>query len=410
MTRGTGRIERIVAGLREDQLDALICTLPTNVLLLSGYWPVVGTAVAIVTREGRVHVLAPEDEEDLAASGWATDVHPFQPGSLTRLTPLEEAVRGPLAEVATRAGITTGRIGYEAGASDEPASYASLSVYGSSLGSLIRDALPQASLTSASALLARLKGTLTATEVGQVRAACAVAGLAFTEGVRGLRAGLSEAEVAAHFQAPLSVVGLARGAQRAGGFVYCMSGPNAALAGAAYARARSRLLHAGDLVLVHCNSYVDGYWTDITRTYCLGEPTARQRDMSDAVFAARAAALDTIRPGVRAAAVDAAARSVLTQRGYGHNFTHATGHGVGFSAINGLAHPRIHPAADDVLAVDMVFNVEPAIYVTGYGGLRHCDMVAVGEHGAEVLTPFHAASEHLILASPPQPSNGGTLS
>ena len=103
-----------------------------------------------------------------------------------------------------------------------------------------------------------------------------------------MRAGQTEAEVAARFAAPLSVDGLTYpDVTRAGGFVYCMSGPRSAQAGGAYARSSSRTLNDGDLVLVHCNSYVDGYWTDITRTYCLGEPDERQRAMYAAIEAAR---------------------------------------------------------------------------------------------------------------------------
>ena len=101
--------------------------------------------------------------------------------------------------------------------------------------------------------------------------------------------------------------------------------------------------------------------------------------------------------GVRAADVDAAAREVLASRGFGALFKHSTGHGVGFAAIDAGAQPRLHPASPDVLAAGMVCNVEPAIYIDGYGGIRHCDVVAVTEHGCEVLTPFHATVTELAI-------------
>src|SRR5205823_5338313 len=145
----------------------------------------------------------------------------------------------------------------------------------------------------------------------------------------------------------------------------CMSGPNAARAGRAYARSRATRLRDGDLVLLHCNSYAEGYWTDITRTYSLGAAGAVNRRMFAAVLEARAAALATIRAGVRAADVDAAARRTLEAHGFGDAFTHQTGHGVGFAAINHDARPRLHPRSPDILDVGMVFNVEPAIYVAG---------------------------------------------
>jgi Xaa-Pro aminopeptidase len=139
-------------------------------------------------------------------------------------------------------------------------------------------------------------------------------------------------------------------------------------------------------------------WTDVTRTYSLGEPDAQARAMYAAVFAARAAALAAIRPGARAASVDAAARRVLRERGFGDRFPHATGHGVGFAAIDPQARPRLHPLSDDVLEIGMAFNVEPAVYVEGFGGVRHCDVVAVTPEGAEVLTPFHADAQGLVLS------------
>jgi Xaa-Pro aminopeptidase len=148
---------------------------------------------------------------------------------------------------------------------------------------------------------------------------------------------------------------------------------------------------------MHANSCANGYWTDITRTYTLGEPDDRKQQLYSAIFEARDGALNAIRPGVCARDVDAAARDSLARSGYAQEFKHSTGHGVGFSAISANALPRLHPASDDVLEVGMVFNVEPAVYFEGYGGIRHCDMVAVGPDGAEVLTDFQSELPKLLL-------------
>ena len=92
-------------------------------------------------------------------------------------------------------------------------------------------------------------------------------------------------------------------------FAFCMSGANAYEAFAAYQRSRGRRIETGDLVLLHCNSCVDGFWTDITRTFVVGEADGRQKRIFDAIFAAREAALKAIRPA-RTATADAAARQV----------------------------------------------------------------------------------------------------
>jgi Xaa-Pro aminopeptidase/Xaa-Pro dipeptidase len=120
--------------------------------------------------------------------------------------------------------------------------------------------------------------------------------------------------------------------------------------------------------------------------------------MYEAVFDARAAALAAIRPGARAADVDRAARNVIEDRGFKGRFKHPTGHGVGFAAIGHNAYPRIHPASTDILEAGMTLNIEPGIYFDDWGGMRHCDMVAVTPGGVEVLTPFLCGMEAMVRA------------
>ena len=397
MARDQERIHRIQAAIRDAGWDALVCTLPANVLLLSGYWPVVGTSLAIATRDGQFGLVVPEDERKLAERGWADEVQTFQGGTLDEIKKVEMIVRTPLAHVARK--LRLGRIiGCERGASNEPASYAAMHLYGGSLAEIIYEAMPGTHLVPADAEIAVLRAVKTPDEIQRLRTACQIAQIAYTNGAKEMHAGMSEAEVAARFREPLSVSAADfKDVERADGFTYCMSGPNAAEAHAAYQRSRSRTLEPGDMALVHCNSYADGYWTDITRTFCMGRPDKRQRELYDAVFAAREAALNAIAPNVKTAEVDRAARQVIRKHGYPKEFKHACGHGVGFSAINHNSPPRIHPASEERLEIGMVFNVEPGIYIDGWGGLRHCDMVAVTTNGAELLTPFQSKLEELVV-------------
>ena len=391
------RIADLRAELDASKLDGLICALPSNVLLLSGYWPVVGTAVALIGPGDTVIVVAPPDEYDFAEAGWANEIIALESGGLDALTTVAEALRAPLHRAIGRAQLCGGRIGVESGLRFEPFPYVATYRYGSSLCELLRD--ERLTPVPADDLLSGLRARLTTRERDMAATACRIARRAFSSAARRLRAGLAETEAASLFRAQLSAALAEDAVQRADGFAFCMSGANSARAYGAYARSTSRRLREGELVLVHCNSYADGYWTDITRTYCLGEPDRRQRAMYEAVFAARAAALAIIAPGVRAADVDAAARAVIASRGFGAQFKHSTGHGVGFAAIDAGAQPRLHPASPDVLLEGMVCNVEPAIYFDGYGGIRHCDVVAVTANGCEVLTPFHTAIADLVIPS-----------
>lgn len=394
MPRDEERIVKVKEALAEAKLDALVCALPTNVLLLSGYWPIVGTSVAIATRDGRVVLLAPEDEKELAQAGGADELEAFEPGSLKELKTAADAISLMLKKRLAKLGVERGRIGYEHGPAHEPASYAAMNIYGAAMGDMIGDAAPSATLEPANATLARLRSILTPAELERVRLACRIAGAAFDAAAKEVRAGVAEIEAAAKARLPLQ----SPQASRADGYLFCMSGIRSATAYGSFARSTDKRIAAGELVLTHCNSNADGFWTDVTRTFCVGDPIDRQRKMYEAVHAARAAALAAIRPGVRARDVDKAARDALSSRGFGEQFKHATGHGVGFAAIDHNAIPRLHPKSDDVLDIGMVFNIEPAIYVEGKDGMRHCDMVAVTPGGHELLTPFLGEIEDVVLS------------
>lgn len=401
MTRDLERTERITDALRAAGMAAVVCALPSNVLLLTGYWPVVGTALALTAQDGQTIVVAPEDERELAENGAIDNVHTFQAHSLGNFRSVAEAVREPLKAAIKELGIGRGgRIAYEAGAWSQPSSYAAMHLYGASLREILDEIFASGTLVAGDEMLARLRAVKTTRELERIRASCRIAEQAFRSGASRLRAGLKETEAAAMFQAPLGVDGAGeRGVERSGGFTFCMSGANSALAYKAYARSRAKVIAPDDLVLLHCNSYADGYWTDITRTFCPGAIDDRKWQMYEAVFAARQAALGSIRSGVRAADVDRAARATLAEHGFGEQFKHGTGHGVGFAAMSADARPRLHPQSRDVIETGMVFNVEPAIYIEGYGGLRYCDMIAVTQKGAELLTPFQSTIEDLVVAT-----------
>jgi Xaa-Pro aminopeptidase len=393
------RLQMIGEALNQHQLDAVVCTLPSRVLLLSGYFPVVGTSFAVATREQRVLLIVPEDERELAEKGYAEAILTYKPGRVDRIQTAAEAVVEPLHEAAHKFGLQHTRIGFEIAAASEPASYSAMNLFSGSINTILEQAIPHARFQPADALLADLAAVKTPCEVEQIRLSCKIAAASFERGSKRLQAGISEFEAANFVRDGFTSLAPGFGVDRAEGFAWCMSGPNSAEAAAAYARSRARQLTPGDLILLHSNSQANGYWTDITRTYVLGAPDDRKHQLYTAVFAAREAALAVIRPGAYARDVDAAARDTLAHFGFAKEFKHSTGHGVGFSAISANARPRIHPASDEVLKEGMVFNVEPAVYFEGFGGLRHCDMVAVTANGAELLTPFQASLKQLTLAA-----------
>jgi Xaa-Pro aminopeptidase len=158
------------------------------------------------------------------------------------------------------------------------------------------------------------------------------------------------------------------------------AGPRAALA---HAIPGARPIGRGELVVIDAGARCDGYCSDITRTVCVGEPNARQREIYDLVLAAQQAGLGAVRAGVDGRAVDAAARAVIEDAGYGEQFGHGTGHGVGL-AVHEL--PRLGKRRGDRLAAGMVHTVEPGIYIEGELGVRIEDTVVVTDAGCERLT------------------------
>jgi Xaa-Pro dipeptidase len=388
---GRERISRIQEALKSANLETILCTLPSNVLMLSGYWPVIGTGMAVATRDGVLAVLAPQDELPFAEHGWAQRIDTFQPGSLERITTPALAASDPLRKLMRELKLECSRIGYELGEASEPASYASMHVYNSAIIDMLRHAAPSAALAPANQIIDKLAATKTPPEVDRIRTACRIASAAYAHGRTQLDDCRTESEIASVYRGGFGFFGMAQpNVLRADGFAWCMSGPNSARAGAAFAYTGNRKIETGDMVLVHSNSYADGYWTDITRTQVIGDRSEKQSKIFAAIAEARKAAFALIRPGARTADVDAAARKVLRQHGFGKEFSHGLGHGVGFAAISANAHPQIHPMSKEVLETGMTFNVEPAVYIEGFCGARHCDVVAVTGTGMELLTDFQS--------------------
>ena len=393
----TGRIERVTAALRENKLDALLCSIPSHVLMLTGYWPIMGNTVAVATANGDLHLLLPGDEEELAGKLSAVRCTTFEPGSLDQITNSEKAIAPPLTNLFRSLGFDRARIGVESRGFLGPASYLSQYRYGNALDDILRNAFPHSAPVPADDLLKRLLAVKTAREIDCLRCSCGIAKMGYQQGASALHVGDHEPRAAELFRSAAANAFQDGKNARAESHFFCMSGVNSATAHAAYARTRERAIQAGDLAMIHCNSNVNGYWTDITRTYTFGEPDDRQSKMRTAILEARSAALARIAPGVAAHEVDAAARSVLAAHGFGKDFKHGLGHAVCFVAANHDGLPRVHPKSTDILESGMTFNIEPAIYIDGYGGMRHCDVVAVTSSGVEVLTDFQAVAADLNL-------------
>jgi Xaa-Pro aminopeptidase len=382
------RHDLIVSALGQANLDALICSSSTEILLLTGYCPVMSASVAVFTAAGEVAIIAPEDEAELAHRTSAARIIPYKPAGLDTLEDPLQLLSKPLEALLSELNLPTERYGMQLNEGVQPSSYLVAYQFRSALLELLKQLRPDARFSAADELLGKLEAVKTSREIDFLARACKAASVGFIRAAQCILVGWHETAVAAEANSAFERSPLAGDFQRSRGHYFCMSGPNSALAAGAYARTRQRVLEEGDLVMIHANTCADGYWTDISRTYIVGNPSERQQRIRNAVTQARDAALRVIRPGASGREVDAAAREVMEAHGMGKAFKHAAGHGVGFAAANPNGRPRIHPLSDDILEAGMTFNLEPAAYFEGYGGMRHCDVIAVTENGCDVLTDF----------------------
>lgn len=148
-----------------------------------------------------------------------------------------------------------------------------------------------------------------------------------------------------------------------------------------------QVIHEGTIVLMDGGCKVEGYSSDISRTFVLGKATDKMKSVFEIVHRAQSAALSTARPGIECQAVDAAARRVISDAGFGPNykfFTHRVGHGMG---MDGHEWPYLVRGNATILAPNMTFSDEPGIYIRGEFGIRLEDDMHITENGAELFTP-----------------------
>ena len=238
----------------------------------------------------------------------------------------------------------------------------------------LRAVLDPVELVVAGPAMAALRRVKDAEELERLRAA----GAAADEAMRAITAerlsGRSEAEVSARIRELLLEAG-----HQVAEFAIVASGPNAA---SPHHEPGSRMIRAGDAVVLDIGGTLDGYCSDTTRTAFVGEPPADFRALFEVLHEAQLAACDAVVPGIAAEEVDRAARDVIADAGYGAQFIHRTGHGIGMETHE---EPYIVSGNVEPLRPGEAFSVEPGIYVDGAWGARIEDIVIVTEGGGERL-------------------------
>ncbi|HVM18590.1 MAG TPA: Xaa-Pro peptidase family protein [Egibacteraceae bacterium] len=245
----------------------------------------------------------------------------------------------------------------------------------------LQDVAPEAQWVPASAVTKHLRMRKDEREVDALRRAGQAIDRVHRQVPDLLRPGRTEAEVGRD----IAELIVAEGHDEVN-FVIVAAGPNGA---SPHHETGERRIAAGDPVVVDIGGTLDAYCSDCTRDYVVGHTPEGFDDAHSALEAAQRAACDAVRPGVTAAAVDAAARDVLAEAGYGDHFVHRTGHGIGLEEHE---EPYIVAGNDTVLEPGMAFSIEPGVYLSGRFGMRIEDIVVVTDDGCERLNTLDRAA------------------
>ena len=241
----------------------------------------------------------------------------------------------------------------------------------------IANALPRARLASATPVTAGCRRVKSDHEVSLMRLASKTTLTVYEAAYRALKPGMTRNE----FQ------GLLATAYDRIGFPGEASVQVGEFTAVAHGSVTNQVIREGSIILIDDGCTVEGYCSDITRTFVLGKATDRMKTVFDIVHRAQTAALKTARPGVECQAVDAAARKVITDAGYGPDykfFRHRLGHGMG---MDGHEWPYLVRGNTTLLAPNMTFSNEPGIYIPGEFGIRLEDDMHITSDGAELFTP-----------------------
>lgn len=354
------KINQISTYLKEHNIDAAFITTPDNVFYVSGFRsnPHERLLGVLVFQDAEPLMILPQMEvPDAKNAGWNFDVvghqdtdHPWQLLKQAienkKITPSQIAIE--------KSHMTVERL------------------------EAIQELYPDVTFTRLDDQLNSMRVVKDANELAILRAAAAYADYAIEVGVSEIAEGKTELEILTAIELALKKKGISHMSFD----TMVLSGPKTA---SPHGKPGDRKIQKGDLVLFDLGVIYKGYCSDITRTVAFGEPSTKQKEVYETVRKAEQAAVDAVKPGVKAMELDKIARDIITEAGYGEFFTHRLGHGLGISVHE---FPSVTGNNEMELIEGMVFTIEPGIYDPSITGVRIEDDVVVTKDGVEVLTKY----------------------
>ena len=378
---------RIRDGLMREGIGALVLRYPENVVYATSYWPCFGWSTCVYPLDGEPVLITPECERPFAEKAEFKDLRAVKGDYAAAAAKIVSDVlderrleRSTLGVEASFETIAANHVGGEANFPNSP-SFARL-----------RDALPECKIVDATHLLYGLRSVKSEAEIGKLRLANRIAAKGLEAARDALKPGIRETELASQAEGAIHSFGVGYGGTlRARGFAFVMSGPLSAQAHMPFNISTKRRIRRGDLVLIELNTYADGYWSDLTRVWSCGRPTAKQLEIYDVVLGAQREAMRVASDGAKAEGPYLAAKGSIGRGGYGEHYPHGLGHGVGARMHEPI--PSLGPGSTELLMKGMVHSVEPGIYIPKFGGVRIEDNVVDRDTGAVTLSMFERTLE-----------------
>lgn len=365
-----GRIEQARRLMADNKIDALMLTGGTSLVYFSNiHWGGGERLFALILpAQGEPFYVCPAFERDRAAEQIA--LGPLASNPDVRVWEEDESPYELVAKGLKDRGISTGRLGME-----ETVDFV--------FSDGVAKAAPALNIVSGTPVTAGCRMHKSEHEIELMRLAAKVTITAYEAAWRALRPGMSQRQLQHLIESAYNLLGFP-------GEVSANVGKFSALP---HGSIEPQIISEGEIVMIDDGCEVEGYVSDITRTFVLGKPTDKMKKVFDIVHRAQKAALDAARPGVPAEAVDAAARKVIVDAGYGPDykfFKHRVGHGMG---MDGHEWPYLVKGDTMPLAPNMMFSDEPGIYIGGEFGVRLEDDMHITESGAELFTGQSASLE-----------------
>lgn len=351
------RVEKLRAQMKKDQLDGFLVTSPYNLRYLTNFTGTTG--LAVITLDKAFFVTDFRYTEQAAAQAQGFEI-------VKNVGPIFDEV----AKICQQEEINA--LAFEE-------SYVSFAEY-----SVLEEIIEETPLVPVSGMIENLREVKDDAEIAIIEKACAIADQGYEHVLKMIKPGMTEIEVANQ----LDFFMRSLGATSVSFDTIVASGLRSAMP---HGVASDKVIEQGDLITLDFGCYYDGYVSDMTRTFAIGDPGSQLKEIYQIVLEAQLKVLEVAKPGLTGIQLDAVARDHITAAGYGEAFGHSTGHGIGLEIHEG---PNVSFRADKQFVVGNVITDEPGIYLPGIGGVRIEDDLLITPDGNRVLT---SSTKELII-------------